>query len=276
MFDPLKKILRLKRLSYISFFNLFVVSLLAISVVGYIVFLKSSVTKPVFLMASIQRPEWWQSTSQVPTELLSEIKEGTKDSSHDLEVEEIKYFIAQEPSWDTNSKDRSIGRVQLKVNANERNEKIYYQGQEILVGNPFVITVENTRLELLVTKISAKKINYDYKPITILVKIYSKYPEQINGIDQGMELKDNNGVAYAKITKTFKEPAKITTTDQYGIPHSQRDPLKYDFTMEVQVLAREENSRIVGYDGRTIAIGKAFVLNSPHFDDVGGWIMGIN
>ena len=276
MIKGIKKFFVKRSNYYVSLFNIFVLGLIAISLTGYVVYLKSSVKTTIFVEASIQRPDWWQTTTHIPSELLSSVKAGDTDIAGGLKVEEMKYFIAREPDWSVAANDKFIGRMQFQVNATKRGQKLYYEEQELLIGNPFVATIGNTRLELLITNLSDHKIVLEYVPRKISVRVYSKYPEQISGIKQGMEIKDNNGFTYAKVLKVEMELSRMTTTDQFGITHKQRDPWKYDLNLEIETLAREENSRIVGYDGRTIAIGKSFVFNSPYFDDIGGWIMDIN
>lgn len=261
----------------LSFYEILVYSVLFILTAGYVVYLKTASTKEtIYVRASIQRPDWWQSDTHIPRELLSSIKVGEADDSEKLKVVEFKHFISEQKDWENYTTDRSIGRIQFQIEATKQPGKYLYKDQELFIGNPLIVILGNTRLELLITDIEKQMIKDDYTKKRITVKVYSKFIEEVNHIKEGMELKDNDGFVYAKVLSVNLDHSLINTVDQWGKPHLEKDALKYDVYIVIETLAQEKDSRLIGYDDRTIGIGKAFIFNSPQLDNIGGWIVEIN
>ncbi len=244
---------------------------------GYIIFLKTSTASElVYINASIQRPEWWQSGSDYPREILSKIKAGDKDSSGAVKVVDIKYFAGETKDWQTNSYDKTIGRIQFEISATRQGQKLFYNSQELYIGNPLVIEIGRTRMELLITNIENEKIKEDFTKKIVVAKIYDKYLEEVSFIKPGFEIKDNNGFTYAVVKSTSVEHEPFTSFDQFGKTHMEKNPWKYNLTLEIESLVEETDYRVIGYDGRSLGIGKSFNLNSPLYDGIQTKIIDIN
>src|SRR5258708_13146436 len=118
------------------------------------------------------------------------------------------------------------------VNYIQKNDSYFYQEQQLSVGNPFLVTIVNRHLEFPITKVQKTPFEEPiYIKKVITAKIYNKRPELLQKIRVGLEIKDNNGKAYAKIIELKKEPSPIVTTNQVGNSFLKTDPLTYDVTL---------------------------------------------
>lgn len=271
-----KKIL--KYFKSISFppLEISVILLLFIVVITYVSYLKSSSKKQtVYVEVSIQRSDWWRSPALIPSMLLDHIKTGSTDNQKNLEVLQIRYFTGLQQTWGASNENRSVGSMILKIGSTMFNGKIYYNNQELLIGNPLVTDIAQTRLETLITNIQNEKQNDEYDHGKITVKIYNKLAEFINELKPDIELMDNTGFVYGKILTVFKEATPYVGADQWGHSALSRDPISYNVTMDIDMLIKQRNGKIIGFDGRPIAIGARFVINHPLLDEIDAFIINV-
>ena len=266
----------LRPLSRLEIIFIGVVSLLAF---GYIAYLKlSPAITPIHLEARIQRADWWSSKGWVPTYLLSHITSGSSTADGQVSVDHIRYFYKKSLGSSveyTEVDDKSFGLIRLKIQAEKTGDRYLYQGQELLIGNPLRMALENTQLELLISDISDQPFHEAHTPINITVKVYDKRPELITNFKKGLELSDNNGTAYATINNVSVTPSLITTTDQLGNTHLRQNPLNFDVIANIEVLTTKRAGQTLGYDGSIIEVGSRFIFNHPLLGRADGWIIDI-
>lgn len=270
-----KKIMRKSIVSLftLSFLEKITLGLLVLATLGYIIYLKIPPReKTVYVEANIQPADWWRSNALIPTAILENLHVGSKDKGLRLEITELRYFVGELKGWEY-YQNNSVGIIRFKISADERNNKLFYENQELLSGNPLVVELDNTKLELLITKIKDSQFTDNYKHITLSVKVFTQREELVKHFKEGTELKDNNGFVYAKIVDVTIEHSRDSVTDQWGNLLERRDPLLYDAILKIDTLVQEEGNKMIGYDGRPTAIGSRFVFNHPTLRSFEGWII---
>lgn len=259
----------------LSFFEVFIIVIVLLTTLGYILFLKTATKESViFVETSIQKADWWRTDTLIPTKLLKSLKTGSTDQSHRLKITHIRYFIGELKDWE-HSDDRSMGVIQFEVESDRQNQKLFYKNQELLVGNPINVEVNQAKLELLITKIQETPFLNEFKHRKVLVKLYERREEMVSHFKKGIELKDNNGFVYGKIISVNKEYSPKTTTDQWGNVMLRKDPKLFDIIVELDLLTTQEGERNVNYDGSPVAVGKPFEFNHPLLDSTNALIIDI-
>jgi hypothetical protein len=256
----------------LSFLEKFILALLIIATAGYIVYLKIPRQKTVYIETNIQPADWWRSNALIPTAILENLHVGSKDKNQHLEITDLRYFFGETKGWEY-YKNNSIGMIRFKISANEHNNVLFYENQELLSGNPLSVELDNTKLELLITKVQDNRITDNYKHITLTVKVYTQKEELIKHFKEGTEFKDNNGFTYAKIVDVTIENSQDSVADQWGNLLERRDPILYDLILKIDTLVQEEGTKLVGYDGRPTSMGSRFVFNHSTLRNFEGWII---
>lgn len=257
----------------LSFLEKLVLGLLIVATAGYIIYLKIPPReKTVYVEANIQPADWWRSNALIPTSILENLQVGSQDKDGHLEITELRYFFGELKGWEY-YQNNSIGIIRFKILADERINKLFYDNQELLSGNPLVVELDKTKLELLITKVKDSQFTDDYKHIALTVKVFTQKEELIKHFKEGTEFKDNNGFTYAKIVDVIIEHSRDSVTDQWGNLLERRDPLLYDAILKIDTLVQEEGNKMIGYDGRPTAIGSRFVFNHPLLRSFEGWII---
>lgn len=259
----------------LSYLEKLVLSLLIVATVSYVVYLKIPPgKKTVYVEANIQPADWWRSNALIPTSILENLQVGMKDKNMHLEVTELRYFLGELKGWEY-YQNNSIGIIRFKILADERNNKLFYQNQELLSGNPLVVELKNTKLEVLMTKVKDSQFTDDYKHSVLTVKVFTQKEEFIRHFKEGIAFKDNNGFTYAKIVDVTTEKSPVSATDQWGNLLQRRDPLLYDVTLKIDALVQQEENKMIGYDGRPIAMGSRFVFSHPLLRSFEGFIIDV-
>lgn len=257
------------------FYELFIIFLLLLVSGGYVVMMKKGKSeKTVYVRASLEKADWWSSHLKVPSLLLSNLPIPSTDSSGKATMLDLKYFFAEHPDWEK-EKYSSIGSALIEIKAQFRDSQLKFDSQDLLIGNPLVITLSNYRFEFLITDIFDSEPKYDYQDILIEAKIYSVEPEYYRHIKSGMILSDNLGRKYGELVNVQLKDAVMINVDQWGNSLLRYHPRNKDVFINIRVKARKDHGVWIGYDERPIMIVGQLVLNNPVLKNIDAWITNI-
>ncbi len=258
--------------------HLFEVSLFLIiflTFICYVFFVKvTSKRSTVYVETSIQKGDFYQQ-SPISVHIFDGVKINDQSPDKLIKITGLFLFL-EKKDWQLSDESSYIGRVRFAITATKNNGNYFYKEQELLAGNPMTVDIDNRKLDLIITRVQDKDFDdsgYQYKTIT--VKIYSKRLESIDKFHKDLEFKDGNGKVYAKILDVQRAPSPMVTVDQLGNSYLKDDPLNYDVSIELQVLAKQEGSLLNAYDGRKLALDERFFFNDPFFINTYAYILNI-
>lgn len=255
----------------------FIVAVITFLTLGYIWKLKFPSTEavPLYVIAQLQPANWWSTSDWMPTTIVSNLDGQSTTDDGKITINELKYFISTEETWNK-VKNKSFGSLYLTIESTNRSGKWLYKNQEILIGNPLSIVINNTKVDLLISHLEFTPIINDYQSYTFKSTIYNVGKEFIENYKAGEVVIDNNNHTYLEILSVEILPAKITTTDQFGTPHLAYDPLKKDVYITAKILAKTINNTIETYDGSLLETGQEFIFNSSRLSRLTSWITSVN
>lgn len=246
--------------------------LLGFVTLSYVYYLKTSfVTKDVYVKAKVLSAK---EEETVPYFLVDSLNKMKVDDTKKVEILKMKYFIFDPKEWMINDNLANLS-VFLKIKAEERGKKMFFDGQELSIGYPLHLSLSQRKIDLRIEDVSGSEIQEDYKKINIKVKLWAKQKELIAFLQKGVELKDNNGFTYATITQIDKTPAVSSVGNSSGQLVMAVDPLSFDLILHIQTLAKVYNDRIEGYDGKLITTGARFVFNHPLLYKLDGYVIDV-
>lgn len=261
---------------HLSWYEIFTLAVLFIAMIGYVIFVKTNNSiETVYIKTDLSRADWWSNQLNVPSELLNNLKVGSIDQSRTARIIDIKYFVAELPDWE---KERitSIGTIWLEIAATRRRDKLTFNDQELLVSNPLVLTIDNSRFELLITDIINQPPNFEYQDITLTVRIYDLRPEFYIHIPSRLTFYDNLNRPYGEITDMQLVKSDMVTIDQWGNPLLRKNPQNKDAIFTVRMKAYQNRDMLIGYDERKIIMGGQYIFNHPSLRNYDAWIIGID
>jgi hypothetical protein len=256
-------------------FEVVVLGLFFMGFVGYVLFVRvGKSTTTVYVKASMERADWWNNHSNMPTSLLDNMPIPAKDPSGKVTLLDLKYFSADAPDWET-EKFNSVGKALLKIEAEKTYGNLAFESQELLIGNPLVVTLNNNRIEFLITDIADQPLEDVYEEVDIRVKVYDLEPEYYEYFKQGMMLSDNQNRPYGEIVDVLLQPGVWVAVDQWGNTLLRAHPRNKDAIVRLRVKARSVHNEWIGYDERPIVIRNKFMLNNPMLKKFDAFVIDI-
>lgn len=266
-----------KWLDQIFRIDVLIIALIILSVAGYIFHLKTaSQTRTVFVEAKLQRADWWSSRNFVLTELIAPLTVDSYDQTGTAQITSARFFPKINRSDWQEVENKSIGTLTMQIEALVENGHLFYQGQELLIGNPLNLTIGGGKFELLLTKVQTEKpLQPQFIPKSIIVRVYNRPKEYYRYYQPQMTLTDHAGNIYATLLSTKLENTVINTVDQFGQTHRSQDKVNYDVIAEVSVLVEEGTSPLQAYDGTRVEMGAPFIFHHPLLGRFEGYITDI-
>jgi len=219
-----------------------------IVVIGFILILV--VGLKLFLQKDTVKTEWKYvkvSAKKMPMETILTLNKGeTVLRNGEIVLELLDFYY-----------DSNLGVVlYLKVFTEKRNDKNYFNGKELLVGDAY--TVESNTFLIKGTLIGIADDSQDIiektieKKITLLV--LKEYDWMIDSISIGdKELSRDNKVIVEIIGKKVEPSQMIITTDD-GSVIIRDHPILKDIYLDLKIQAIDENEKLY-YKDREIKIG---------------------
>lgn len=261
--------------SYAQYIFVFLILLFALL---YIVKLKFSIpnnAENIFVVAQLQPAEWWSTSEWMPTKILSGLDTGSTTDDGEISIEQLRYFHYNDETWNK-LKNGSFGSIYLKIHAKHNSGKWMYQNQELLVGNPLSIVIDNTSLELLISRVQTTPVKDDYAYQTFESTIFNVREEFIQEYKPGKIIYDNTGTKYLEIVSVEVKPSLVSSPDQFGILRASADPFFKDVFIVANVLCKKTEGTLETYDGSLLETGQKFVFNSPELSRLTAWITSVD
>lgn len=179
-------------------------------------------------------------------------------------------------SYDTEPAKKAVYlTLKLKTVFTPGERQYTYKGKNVLIGSTISLFLDQVFVEGLITDIEEFKKPYPQVKLIVNAKIIKQDPTfpETTGVDpyiaaainQGDQIKDSLGKAVLKVTDKKVEAAdKIVVTDR-GEVFLQKDPVKKDVYLTLEVLASKINNRYYFFDDIPILIGESIPI---HLDKI--------
>ncbi|MCR4313019.1 MAG: hypothetical protein NUV58_02125 [Candidatus Roizmanbacteria bacterium] len=196
------------------------------------------------------------------------------------EIKEIKTYYA--------SDQRSVVYlvVSLKAVYSVSNRQHTYKGKKILVGSTIQLPLNNLLVNGLIIDIDGsiknnlKKISAEAKIRTIdptFPQTEGVPPYIANSIQQGDVMKDSLGRPAIKIVKKTEEDAKMTVVTANGDVILQRQPLRKDVSLDLEIWGEKIGDRYFLFGDMNFPIivsNNSVILNN--YNTIGGLPFNVN
>lgn len=165
--------------------------------------------------------------------------------------------------------------VKLKTVYSRATNQYTFQGKPVLLGSSINLYLGQLAVDGLITRMDGVKDYRVKKVITVEVQLREEnpvFPENsgvrqhiADAITEGQEIKDSQGETVIKILKKTVEDAKKIVTTSGGDVLLQRDPLKKDLYLILEIQAVELNDRYYVFDDIPILVGYSIPLSTQTY-----------
>jgi hypothetical protein len=164
-------------------------------------------------------------------------------------------------------------KIKLRVTYNRASDTFTYKGTPVVIGTKLKLYLSGLLVDGLVTEMDGIKDQRERKVLTVDTKIIDEnhtYAETsgtkdylADSVNVGDEIKDINGNTILKVISKRVEPAKKITTTANGGLTVQRDPIRKDVYLTLQLNAVKIKERYFVYDDIPVLVDHAIPINTP-------------
>lgn len=176
-------------------------------------------------------------------------------------------------SYDYNESRKAVyATVKLKTVYNRSSNTYTFQGKPVLIGSTIKMYLDRLLVEGLITYIEGAQETRDKKTLIVETQLKEEttvFPETSGGrayvadaIEEGQEVKDDQGNTIVKVLKKIVEDAKKTVITSDGRVLVQHDPLRKDVYLTLQLDAVRINDRYYVFDDVPVLIGYPVPINT--------------
>ncbi|MFZ2024773.1 MAG: hypothetical protein WAV51_00625 [Microgenomates group bacterium] len=256
-----------------------IVVLLGISIVALGMFVLSKVVtdKSDFVVVRVKGSpgNWWWVTPRPPDWLVSSIHVGDKEySSLNKPTAEVLDLNIYDAGGST--KDLYM-YVRLAAKKNRQTGKYRYKGENLEIGGPINLSLNNVLVPGMVTEIhegsSIPQKTFLWKTVT--VRMFDKWPWEYDAITIGEVMTDGVNTIAEIVDKTFvpspREPYTYT-----GQLLAAGSPIQQDFILTLKIRVEPRGSDTIFREEQYVKLGNGLWIQFPSYNVSGGIITAIH
>lgn len=244
-------------------------------------------TVAIFLFFRAQKTEQWTRVTMVVSH--DEWWLGGRDPSYwyvdNLEIGDASYnALGQKTAEIKDIKAFSVGgpykkaliNILLKTSYDEAKDIHFYNQKPLKIGAPLNLTLGDNSLQGIVTYFSSEAANQKLVDKEIKVKLRKVSPWLVEGLQEGLTMKDSMGRDLAVIDQVVVERAALEEfSDIRGRMMEVRSQKYYDLTLNIKLKAYESRGIYYFLDGANLVVDSEIWLFFPEVTISGGKIIEV-
>lgn len=207
--------------------------------------------------------EWWETLPKTPYWLAGSVKPG--DIEYAIGGKKLAEVL-ETKKYEEDASKILWAKIRLLVTKDRVSGGYKFNYQPLLIGSTLKIRPHNIQLTGNVISIEGIGRTDEFKTVRVTVKSYDLYPWFADAIHVGDTAVDDEGNITAAVLAKTTEPAEMTTGDSMGRILPNRNPLKRDVTLTVDIQVAKRGGQLYFNLIQPVLIGTKLWIPFPTFE----------